>query len=436
VSTITFWYAAVLQNPLGHDPSIQPYFWVRVTDASGAIVPNAFDFGGGAGPKLVADAANPFFQTLIDPATQEKIVYKDWSCAQIDLSSQLGNQVTVEFVTGDCGAGGHWAYAYVDRFCGNCKGSPTGNLSFNPGASTRCGQGRLCFDYSLPQAGGATGTVTIGLDLYQNGVVVAHDTSPVLTSGSSYCFAIDPAAIPGLDPSLGGFDFVATGAFAIGSTALGTLKVGPGGSTPGANDDYQIACNRCGDIRDDQDAALARRCAAHVNTLRRTRCGEREEGGDGGRIAARGRCDCRCEPAAFPELRPCISVAWGDSPCDCLETDDVEVLCVTVCNCYSNVTFHDLSIGRVRVTDAAGQPAPLLPDGTPSVQVVPSGPICFGDVGPCREDGRPGCVSRELVLYTRGAVGKEYRLSFEGVCFTVRHAYQDEQCFALPLCQD
>ena len=151
-----------------------------------------------------------------------------------------------------------------------------------------------------------------------------------------------------------------------------------------------------------------------------------------------GGCDCRCEctEVEFPRIRPCITVSWGDTKCDCMETDDLEVLCITVCNCYSNVTFGNLSIGHVQVTDAAGNPVPALPDGTPSVQVVPSGPICFGDIGPCVDRDRPSCVSRELVLYTRGAVGKTYRLTFSAICFSVCHHYQHEQCFTFKLCQD
>lgn len=149
-------------------------------------------------------------------------------------------------------------------------------------------------------------------------------------------------------------------------------------------------------------------------------------------------CDCRCEctEVEFPRVRPCITVAWGDSPCDCMETDDFEVLCVTVCNCYSNVVFGNLSIAVAQVTDMAGNPVPVLPDGTPSVQVLPSGPICFGDVGPCVDRDRPTCVSRELVLSTRGAVGKRYRLSFGPICFSVCHTDQYEQCFTFDLCHD
>lgn len=147
-------------------------------------------------------------------------------------------------------------------------------------------------------------------------------------------------------------------------------------------------------------------------------------------------CDCDCVPMEFPNIHPCISVAWGDTACDCMETDDVEVLCVSVCNCYSNVTFNNLTIGQIWVTDMAGNPVPTLPDGTPSVQIIPSGPICFGDIGPCRDKDHPTCVSRELVLYTRGAIGQNYKLMFSAICFDVCHQFQSEQCFTMKLCQD
>src|SRR5207253_6954993 len=47
-----------------------------------------------------------------------------------------------------------------------------------------------------------------------------------------------------LNPSLAGFDFVATGAFAIGNTTLAPMTVGaaPDGVVPGQNNDYQVAC--------------------------------------------------------------------------------------------------------------------------------------------------------------------------------------------------
>ena len=298
-SKITFWYAVVLQDG-GHPPFCQAFFQVRVTDISGAIVPGAFDFGGGL-DTLAADRNNRLFQTV-----GSDIVYKDWSCAKIDLSTMVGQQVTIEFVTSDCGYLGHWGYAYIDNFCGTCS---------------------------------------------------------------------------------------------------------------------------CEDIEQEQNDYLQKECAKKVNLLHRVDC-------DSAKPLGGSDCRCDCAPVAFPDIEPCISVAWGDSRCDCLETDDVEVLCVTVCNCYSNVTFKDLVIGQVQVTDMAGNPVPALPDGTPSIQMIPSGPICFGDVGPCKQANQPNCVSRQIVLWTRGAVGKNYKLSFSGVCFTVCHEFHSEQCFVLNLCQD
>jgi hypothetical protein len=416
---ITFWYAAVFQDG-GHSTG-NPFFWVRVTDASGNIIPNAFSFG--SSDILIADTQNPFFK--VKPGTG--IVYKDWSCAQIDLSSQVGKQVTVEFVAGDCVGRAHWGYAYIDKFCGDCKGSPAGNLTYDCETSTHCGPGQICFDYTLPQIGKNTGSVTIHLDIYQNGIALTQLTSGALTSGSSYCFNITPASFPGINTSLGGFDFVATGIFSIGPTSLGQIKVST--TTPGQNNDYQIDCKTCASIQKDQDAYLRGQCAQKVNFLRRTSCNCPDSGDP-----TNGQCHCTCTPIQFPDIKPCISVAWGNSACDCLETDDVEVLCVTVSNCYSNVTFNNLTIGHIQVTDSEGNPVAILPDGTPSVQVIPSGPLCFGDIVPCQ--GQPGTVSRELVVYTRGAIGKDYKLSFEGICFTVSHSFQSEQCFVMTLCQD
>jgi hypothetical protein len=155
------------------------------------------------------------------------------------------------------------------------------------------------------------------------------------------------------------------------------------------------------------------------------------------------RCPCtgvseqkpHCIEAPIPDLAPCISVSWGDSKCDCAETNDTEVLCITVCNCYSNVTFRNLSIALVWVTDPNNQAVPNNPDNTPSVQIHPLGPICFGDIGPCR-DGRGTCVSREVVLLTRGAKAGGYKIHVLGVCFSACFDYMTSDCFRLDLCRD
>jgi hypothetical protein len=142
-----------------------------------------------------------------------------------------------------------------------------------------------------------------------------------------------------------------------------------------------------------------------------------------------------CKEIKYPDVAPCVSISWGDSNCDCLETDDVEILCITLCNCYSNVTFENVVVGTIVVTDGAGNPVATLPDGTPSVQPIPIGPICFGSIGPCR-DGKASCVSREFALRTRGAKGGGYQIHVQPICYSITFHYQKEECFLLPLCQD
>lgn len=148
----------------------------------------------------------------------------------------------------------------------------------------------------------------------------------------------------------------------------------------------------------------------------------------------------KCYEAPLPELSPEIKITWGDSDCDCMETDDFESLCISVCNPYSNVSFNNLSIGRISIVDESGNPVPVLPDGTLSVEVLPVGPHCFGNIGPCVDDNDPAardnCITREFVIRTRGAVEGKYKLLLEGICFEICNHFGTEGCFELHLCKD
>ncbi len=146
-------------------------------------------------------------------------------------------------------------------------------------------------------------------------------------------------------------------------------------------------------------------------------------------------CGSECKRLDLPEIRPCVSIVWGDSDCDCFETDDVETAIVTICNCYSNVSFANVHVAYFTVTMADGSPVPTLPDGTPSVSIHPVGPVCFGDIGPCRPGG-VSCVSREIVIRTRGAKSGGYRILVRGICYQVVLDRQTEECFTLTLCAD
>lgn len=146
-------------------------------------------------------------------------------------------------------------------------------------------------------------------------------------------------------------------------------------------------------------------------------------------------CGSECKEAKLPEIKPCITIRWGSSECDCFETDDTEIVSISVCNCYSNLTFSNLHISHLEIVNDDGSPVALLPDDTPSVQIVPMGPICFGDIGPCEEEG-DNCVTRQAVVRTRGARSGRYRLLLHGICYEIRIANNQEDCFVLELCRD
>jgi len=240
-STIRFWYAVVLEDPgAGHANHERPSFWVKVLNSSGSQLTGLVNLGNPLQQdKIWADPANLFLKKRTQG--NDLINYTDWLCAEIDLSGQIGQSVTIQFITEDCSQGAHFGYAYIDDFCGSCGVvSPQGGIAYLADGSD-CKTGKLCFSYSLPTVGTLTGSIQIQLQIFQNGssVPVATLSSPVLTSGNKYCFSFDPCKIPGMDPSLGGFDYVATGNFALGTATLPPKTSGskPEGHVPGRNND-------------------------------------------------------------------------------------------------------------------------------------------------------------------------------------------------------
>lgn len=137
-----------------------------------------------------------------------------------------------------------------------------------------------------------------------------------------------------------------------------------------------------------------------------------------------------CFPLRMPAIEPLIGVVWGDSDCDCIEGDDAEIVQIIVCNRYSNLVMAHFTINRVEVVQADGSPVPLLPDGSPSIQVVPLGPYCYGDIPPC------SCVVRQFMLRLRGAPGGSYRLLLQGICFEACFHQLREDCFTFKVCKD
>ncbi len=109
-------YAAVLQDPAGHTVGEKPFFSVRMYDSGGnPIVCGEYQAYGGDGQAGWVNTGT--------------LQYIDWTTVYAPLGAYVGQDVTIEFIVGDCGQGGHYGYAYVDASC-----NPVGILSSAPSA--------------------------------------------------------------------------------------------------------------------------------------------------------------------------------------------------------------------------------------------------------------------------------------------------------------
>lgn len=141
-------YAVVLEDP-SHDPSEQPRFEIRMFDQNGVSVDcgmyNVYSTSGIPGFVTIN---NQFFTT---------VNYKNWTTVGMDLSTYIGQTVTIEFATGDCSLGGHYGYAYIDCYC-----SPlTISSDFCPGLLTTTLVAPVGFDSYLWSTGETTSSITV-----------------------------------------------------------------------------------------------------------------------------------------------------------------------------------------------------------------------------------------------------------------------------------
>ncbi len=102
----TYKYAVVLQEP-GHNPLHQPKFEIEMLDQNGNQIPCTY-YSVTAGQNI------PGFQ---NSTSCPNVIFKPWSSVSADLTSYIGQNVTIRFTTYDCALGGHYAYAYIDGSC-------------------------------------------------------------------------------------------------------------------------------------------------------------------------------------------------------------------------------------------------------------------------------------------------------------------------------
>ncbi|MDD1607371.1 MAG: S8 family serine peptidase [Methylococcaceae bacterium] len=130
-------------------------------------------------------------------------------------------------------------------------------------------------------------------------------------------------------------------------------------------------------------------------------------------LACSGLVEGICTPVEIPAFAPCFSLHWGDSPNDQIETHDTEIIYITACNPYCNVSFKGLKIIAIRII-----PNYVLPNGEMAVELAASSLICYDTLGPL------ACATREYALITGSTAPGNYKLEFDYCIEDIElHAY-------------
>jgi gliding motility-associated-like protein len=147
-NVFTYQYLAVLQDG-GHAASDQPYFFSQVTDASGNAI---------ACTKVLQSASTAITgwigSTNATCNAGGQVNYKGWITVTLDLTSYIGQCVTIEFLVSDCNQGGHYGYCYLDASCDQVQVNNTVNIC--PGSTQLCGPpGFNTYSWTGPTTGNA-----------------------------------------------------------------------------------------------------------------------------------------------------------------------------------------------------------------------------------------------------------------------------------------
>ena len=108
-------YAVVLQKP-GDGCTPNPGFLLRVLDEKGYLVSDCasadFDY---------RKARDADWELCYPDGSSSEVRWKDWTTVGVNLAEFDGQTLTIQLTTYDCGAGGHYGYAYFTLGCSDGK---------------------------------------------------------------------------------------------------------------------------------------------------------------------------------------------------------------------------------------------------------------------------------------------------------------------------
>lgn len=108
-SVLLLKYAVVLEDP-GHVEMLQPHFLIQMLDANDELISDCMEYN------VISSPSIPGFQTY-DPGNGIFVIWRPWTLNGFDLSADAGQTVKLRISTYDCGAGGHFGYAYFTASC-------------------------------------------------------------------------------------------------------------------------------------------------------------------------------------------------------------------------------------------------------------------------------------------------------------------------------
>ncbi len=126
-TNFTYAYAFVMENPddSTHTIDNMPYIEFMILDVNGDTIPCAYQ-------RYIASESFPGQYTCNAPrfsggggggggggGLRDTAVYKPWTIQGVNLSSYVGQTLTVVITNADCRLGGHFAHSYWDFACGN-----------------------------------------------------------------------------------------------------------------------------------------------------------------------------------------------------------------------------------------------------------------------------------------------------------------------------
>jgi|GEM_PF-849654 gliding motility-associated-like protein len=110
---LTYEYAVFLENPSPpHGFPYDPFFNAVVLDAKGDTISKCQNY------TVASDNAKlKGFDSVFYAGGGDYIYYKNWQTVFTDLTSYIGQCVTIQFTCADCSPGAHCGYAYVSATC-------------------------------------------------------------------------------------------------------------------------------------------------------------------------------------------------------------------------------------------------------------------------------------------------------------------------------